>query len=161
MPNPPLGDWQLLPAPLDCGLNLWEIAALPLRAPTAYHLYRRALGIFHVKAGTDKRREALEKQGIVGIEQNRFDRFASKDQVKAFAKECEALTGREGMHLVCDMLRGPVFEAGLAVAARCGVNVTARSMASRIYHAAWPRCTTTPRPVFRSSVLRTTCPTRW
>ena len=23
------------PAPLDCGLNLWEIAALPLRAPTA------------------------------------------------------------------------------------------------------------------------------
>ena len=29
-------------APLDCGLNLWEIAALPLRAPTAYHLWRRA-----------------------------------------------------------------------------------------------------------------------
>jgi len=26
---------------------------------------------------------------------------------------------------VCDMLRGPVFDAGLAVAARCGVNVSA------------------------------------
>lgn len=26
-----VGDWQLLSAPLDCGLNLWEIAALPLR----------------------------------------------------------------------------------------------------------------------------------
>lgn len=155
-----VGDWQLLPAPLDCGLNLWEIAALPLRAPTAYHLYRRALGIFRVRVGTDKRarlnvlsfgggvgelflmlakaeghraffcagsnerREALEKQGIVGIDQNRFDRFASKDHVTAFAKECKALTGGEGMHLVCDMLRGPVFEAGLAIAARCGVNVS-------------------------------------
>ena len=28
-------DWQLVKAPLDCGLNLWEIAAWPLRAPTA------------------------------------------------------------------------------------------------------------------------------
>ena len=34
-----VGDWQLIPAPLECGLNLWEIAALPLRAPTAYHLW--------------------------------------------------------------------------------------------------------------------------
>ena len=32
-------------APLDCGLNLWEIGALPLRAPTAYHLWRRAEGL--------------------------------------------------------------------------------------------------------------------
>ena len=30
-----VGEWQVIPAPLDCGLNLWEIAALPLRAPTA------------------------------------------------------------------------------------------------------------------------------
>ena len=30
-----VGEWQLIHAPLDCGLNLWEIAALPLRAPTA------------------------------------------------------------------------------------------------------------------------------
>jgi NADPH:quinone reductase-like Zn-dependent oxidoreductase len=30
-----VGDWQIVHAPLDCGLNLWEIAALPLRAPTA------------------------------------------------------------------------------------------------------------------------------
>ncbi len=29
------------------------------------------------------------------------------------------------MHIVCDMLRGPVFAAGLAVAARQGVNVSA------------------------------------
>ena len=39
-----VGDWQIIPAPLTCGLNLWEIATLPLRAPTAYHLWRRALG---------------------------------------------------------------------------------------------------------------------
>ena len=44
-----VGDWQLVPAPLDCGLSLWEIAALPLRAPTAYHLWRRALGIFRAE----------------------------------------------------------------------------------------------------------------
>ncbi len=42
-------DWQLIKAPLDCGLDLWEIAALPCRAPTAYHLWRRALGIYRVK----------------------------------------------------------------------------------------------------------------
>jgi hypothetical protein len=29
------------------------------------------------------------------------------------------------MHIVCDMLRGPVFAAGLSVAARQGVNVSA------------------------------------
>jgi crotonyl-CoA carboxylase/reductase len=44
-----VGDWQVIPAPLECGLNLWEIAALPLRAPTAYHLWRRAMGIFRIK----------------------------------------------------------------------------------------------------------------
>ena len=45
-------DWQIIKAPLDSGLNLWEIAALPLRAPTAYHLWRRALGIYrqHVRS---------------------------------------------------------------------------------------------------------------
>src|SRR5262245_44057079 len=26
-----VGDWQLIAAPVECGLNLWEIAALPLR----------------------------------------------------------------------------------------------------------------------------------
>src|SRR5215212_10296329 len=44
-----VGEWQLIPAPLDSGLSVWEIAALPLRAPTAYHLWRRALGIYRVK----------------------------------------------------------------------------------------------------------------
>jgi NADPH:quinone reductase-like Zn-dependent oxidoreductase len=154
-------DWQLIKAPLDSGLNLWEIAALPLRAPTAYHLWRRALGIYRVKvprenkatlnvlsfgggvgelflmlakaeghnayfcAGSAERRDALEAQGIVGIDQKQFNRFASRDDVKAFNKHCKELTGGENMHIVCDMLRGPVFDAGLAVAARCGVNVSA------------------------------------
>jgi NADPH:quinone reductase-like Zn-dependent oxidoreductase len=156
-----VGDWQLVPTPLACGLGLWEIAALPLRAPTAYHMWRRALGIFRLKvsreqravlnvlsfgggvgelflmlaraeghdaffcAGSPERRAHLEKQGIVGIDQKRFHRFATKEDVKAFSAEVKKLTGGEGMHLVCDMLRGPVFAAGLAVAARQGVNVSA------------------------------------
>lgn len=154
-------DWQLVKAPLDCGLNLWEIAALPLRAPTAYHLWRRALGIYRVKvsreqratlnvlafgggvselflqlarseghnaffcSGNPDRRKALEEFGVVGIDQQVYHRFASRDDGKAFGKECKKLTGGVGMHIVCDMLRGPVFAAGLAVAAREGVNVSA------------------------------------
>jgi len=156
-----VGDWQIVPAPLACGLDLWEIAALPLRAPTAYHLWRRAEGIFRVKvseerlatlnvlgfgggvselflmlakhrghnaffcSGSPERREALEAQGIVGIDQKRFNRFAGKDDVKAFGGEIKKLTGGQGMHLVCDLLRGPVFEAGITAAARAGVNVSA------------------------------------
>jgi len=154
-------DWQLVPAPLTCGLSLWEMAALPLRAPTAYHLWRRAIGIYRVKvtaerqavlnvlsfgggvgelflmlakaeghnaffcAGSAERRVALEKQGIVGIDQKKYNRFAGKEDIKGFSNECKKLTGGENMHIVCDMLRGPVFDAGLAVAARCGVNVSA------------------------------------
>ena len=156
-----VGEWQLIPAPLRCGLNLWEIAALPLRAPTAYHLWRRALGIFRLKvsaehmarlnvlgfgggvselflmlakseghnayfcSGSPERRAHLEKQGITPIDQKTFNRFAGRDDVREFGKAIKKLTGGEGMHLVCDMLRGPVFDAGLAVAARCGVNVSA------------------------------------
>jgi NADPH:quinone reductase-like Zn-dependent oxidoreductase len=154
-------EWQLIPAPLDCGLTLWEMAALPLRAPTAYHLWRRALGIYRVKvpyerravlnvlsfgggvgelflmlakaeghnaffcAGSAERRDALEELGIVGIDQKAFNRFATRDDVKAFNAETKRLTDGENMHIVCDMLRGSVFDAGLAVAARCGVNVSA------------------------------------
>ncbi len=156
-----VGDWQIVPAPLACGLDLWEIAALPLRAPTAYHLWRRAEGMFRVKvseerlatlnvlafgggvselflmlakhrghnaffcSGSPERREALEAQGIVGIDQKRFNRFAGRDDVKAFGAEVKKRTGGQGMHLVCDLLRGPVFEAGIAAAARAGVNVSA------------------------------------
>jgi crotonyl-CoA carboxylase/reductase len=156
-----VGDWQLVKAPLGCGLTLWQMAALPLRAPTAYHMWRRALGIYRLKvsreqravlnvmgfgggvsecflmlaraeghdaffcSGSPERRAALEKIGVVGIDQKRFNRFASADDVKAFSKEVKKLTNGEGMHLVCDMLRGPVFAAGLAVAARQGVNVSA------------------------------------
>src|SRR5207248_9776508 len=155
-----VGDWQIIKAPLDCGLNLWEIAALPLRAPTAYHMWRRALGIYRIKvprerqatlnvlgfgggvselflqnaiaeghnaffcSGSPERRAALEKFGIVGIDQKQFNRFASRDDVSAFRKEVRNLTNGEDMHIVCDMLRGPVFGAGLAVAAREGVNVS-------------------------------------
>ncbi|MFP6654522.1 MAG: zinc-binding alcohol dehydrogenase family protein [Myxococcota bacterium] len=156
-----VGDWQLVHAPLDCGLNLWEIAALPLRAPTAYHLWRRAEGIFRLKvskdqletinvlafgggvselflmlakhhghrayfcSGSQERRSSLEKLGITGIDQTSFNRFAERGDVKAFNKEVKRLTDGVGMHLVCDMLRGPVFPAGITAAARQGVNVSA------------------------------------
>ena len=162
-----VGEWQLVPAPLGCGLSLWEIAALPLRAPTAYHLWRRALGIFRIKvpdtklrrlnvmsfgggvgecflmlakaeghhayfcSGSPDRRAALERQGIQGIDQKAFNRFATRDDVRAFSSEVRKLTGGVNMHLVCDMLRGPCFNAGLAVSARCGVNVSAGWQLSR------------------------------
>src|SRR5687767_12979488 len=163
-----VGEWQLIHAPLECGLNLWEIAALPLRAPTAYHMWRRALGIYRVKvprehqavlnvlsfgggvgelflqlakaeghnaffcAGSKERRDALEQYGIVGIDQKQFNRFATRDDVNAFRKEVRNLTGGVNMHIVCDMLRGPVFPAGLAVAARQGVNVSAGWQLSQV-----------------------------
>jgi crotonyl-CoA carboxylase/reductase len=156
-----VGDWQIIPAPLKCGLNLWEIAALPLRAPTAYHLWRRGLGIFRLKvpqeklarlnvlgfgggvselflmlagaeghraffcSGSPARRAHLEKLGISTIDQKQFNRFASADDVKSFNKEIKRVTGGEGVHVVCDMLRGPVFAAGVAALAREGVNVSA------------------------------------
>lgn len=156
-----VGDWQIVPAPLACGLSLWEIAALPLRAPTAYHLWRRAHGIFRLKVSREKlarlnvlgfgggvselflmqaaaeghraffcsgspaRRAHLEKLGITPIDQKKYDRFVRSDGVKAFTKDVKALTGGTGMHLVCDMLRGAMFAAGIAAAAREGVNVSA------------------------------------
>jgi len=155
-----VGDWQIIPAPLKCGLNLWEIAALPLRAPTAYHLWRRAHGIFRLKvpleklarlnvlgfgggvselllmlakaeghraffcSGSPERRAHLQQLGIVPIDQKAFNRFATPDDVRAFNKEVRRLTG-DGAHIVCDMLRGPVFEAGVTALAREGVNVSA------------------------------------
>lgn len=156
-----VGDWQIIPAPLRCGLNLWEIAALPLRAPTAYHLWRRGHDIFRLKVAREKlarlnvlgfgggvselflmqaqheghraffcsgspaRRAHLEKLGITAIDQKAFNRFADADGIKAFLKEVKRLTNGIGMHVVCDMLRGPVFAAGLGALARQGVNVSA------------------------------------
>src|SRR3954470_10543428 len=161
-------DWQLIKAPLDCGLNLGEMAPLPLRAPTAYHMWRRALGIYRIKvprerqatlnvlgfgggvselflqlakaeghnaffcSGSPERRVALEKFGIIGIDQKQFNRFASREDVSAFRKEVRTLTNGEDMHIVCDMLRGPVFGAGLAVAAREGVNPSAGWQLSQV-----------------------------
>jgi NADPH:quinone reductase-like Zn-dependent oxidoreductase len=163
-----VGDWQIIKAPLDCGLNLWEIAALPLRAPTAYHMWRRALGIYRVKvprdrqatlnvlgfgggvselflmlakseghnaffcSGSPDRRAALEKLGITGIDQKEFNRFAGKDDVKSFRKHVSKLTNGVDIHIVCDMLRGPVFPAGVAVAAREGVNISAGWQLSQV-----------------------------
>jgi len=163
-----VGEWQLVPAPLACGLNLWEMAALPLRAPTAYHMWRRALDIFRIKvsrekkailnvlsfgggvgecflmlakaeghnayfcSGSPERRAALEKLGIVGIDQKKYERFTSKTGVKDFSNDVKKLTGGEGMHIVADMLRGPVFAAGLAVSARCGVNTSAGWQLSQV-----------------------------
>jgi crotonyl-CoA carboxylase/reductase len=163
-----VGEWQLVPAPLACGLDLWEIAALPLRAPTAYHMWRRALGIYRLKvtrerkavlnvlsfgggvgecflmlakseghnaffcSGTPERRDALQKLGIVGIDQKQFNRFKTRDDVRAFTNECKKLTGGEQMHIVADMLRGPVFAAGLAVTARCAVNISAGWQLSQV-----------------------------
>jgi NADPH:quinone reductase-like Zn-dependent oxidoreductase len=156
-----VGEWQIIKAPLDCGLNLWEIAALPLRAPTAYHLWRRGLGIYRLKvprerkarlnvlgfgggvselflmlaaheghraifcSGSPERRAHLEKLGIEGIDQKAFNRFADRNDVKGFNKQVKKMTAGEGAHIVCDMLRGPVFPAGVACAARQGVNVSA------------------------------------
>ncbi len=156
-----VGEWQIVPAPIGCGLNLWEMAALPLRAPTAYHLWRRAIGMFRVKisrerlsqvnvlgfgggvselflmlaqseghraffcSGSEPRRKALAELGIETIDQQQFNRFASTGDVKDFSKECKRVTDGDGMHLVCDMLRGPVFPAGIAASARQGVNVSA------------------------------------
>jgi NADPH:quinone reductase-like Zn-dependent oxidoreductase len=156
-----VGDWQILPAPLGCGLGLWEIAALPLRAPTAYHLWRRGHDIFRVKvpreklaqlnvlgfgggvselllmlaraeghrtffcSGSPARRAHLEGMGIAPIDQKAYHRFATADDVKAFTKDVKRLTDGVGMHVVCDMLRGPVFAAGLAALAREGVDVSA------------------------------------
>lgn len=163
-----LGAWQVIKAPLDCGLSLWQIAALPLRAPTAYHMWRRALGIYRVKvprerqsvlnvlsfgggvgelfvqlakseghnaffcAGSADRRQALEALGIVGIDQTEFNRFATRDDVNNFRKRVRNLTDGEDMHIVCDMLRGPVYPAGLAVTAREGVNVSAGWQLSQV-----------------------------
>jgi NADPH:quinone reductase-like Zn-dependent oxidoreductase len=156
-----VGDWQIIHAPLQCGLSLWEIAALPLRAPTAYHLWRRAEGIFRVKvsrerlaqlnvlgfgggvselflmiakheghraffcSGSPDRRTHLEKLGIEGIDQKAFNRFASRDDVRAFDNEVKKRTAGAKAHIVCDMLRGPVWDAGMTVMARAGVNVSA------------------------------------
>jgi len=152
---------MLCPAPLDCGLNLWQIAVLPLRAGNAYHLWRRGHGMFRVKvsqdrlafinvltfgggvsellamlakaeghdafycAGNRRRREYLEGFGITTIDQLRFNRFAAAGDVRLFAGFVRKLTASAGMHVVCDMFRGQVFKAGLAVMARGGVNVSA------------------------------------
>jgi crotonyl-CoA carboxylase/reductase len=156
-----VGEWQLIPAPLGCGLNLWEIATLPLRAPTAYHLWRRGLGIYRLKvpyekrarlnvlgfgggvselflmlaqheghnaifcSGSPDRRKHLEGLGIQTIDQHEFNRFAGADDVKAFHGRVREMTDGDGANIVCDMLRGPVFGAGLRVMSRQGVNVSA------------------------------------
>lgn len=155
-----VAEWQVVAAPLACGLSLWEIAALPLRAPTAYHLWRRGEAIYRAKvsyerkpvlnvlsfgggvgelflmlarfhghnayfcSGSAERRAAMEQLGIVGIDQREFHRFAQHSDVRAFGEHVAKITDGAKMDVVCDMLRGPVFDAGIAAAARQGVNVS-------------------------------------
>ena len=76
-------------------------------------------------SGSPERRAHLESLGIEGVDQKQFNRFATRDDVKAFSKHMKGLLGGVGAHIVCDMLRGPVFPAGLQVASRMGVNVSA------------------------------------
>lgn len=152
---------ELRLAPLDCGLDLWQLTASPLRACTAYHLWRRSEGMFRVKVPAEKlarlnvlafgggtsefflmlarseghrafycsanaeRSKAMAEYGVEVIDQRPFNRFASDDDVRAFARTAKRATRGVGMHVVCDMFRGPVFRAGIACAAREGVNVSA------------------------------------
>lgn len=156
-----VGEWQIIKAPLSCGLSLWQIAALPLRAPTANHLWRRAIDIYRVKvrreqkirlnvlsfgggvgelflmqalseghrcffcSGNPERLKYMESLGIEGIDQRRFNRFRSESDIEAFEKEIRRITQGEKMQIVCDMLRGPVFRAGIVALSREGVNVSA------------------------------------
>jgi len=137
------------------------MAALPLRATTAYHLWRRGVEIYRVKvprrqravlnvmsfgggvgelflmlarseghraffcSRNRERRAALEALGIQGIDQSAFNGFAARDDIRAFSQEIKKRTRGEGMQIVCDMLRGPLFAPGLAAASRMGVNVSA------------------------------------
>src|SRR5437588_2927183 len=78
-----VGDWQIIKAPLDCGLNLWEIAALPLRAPTAYHLWRRALGIYRLKVPRE-RQATLNVMGFGGGVSELFLMLARSEGHNAF-----------------------------------------------------------------------------
>jgi crotonyl-CoA carboxylase/reductase len=156
-----VGDWQIIHAPLQSGLTLWQIAALPLRAPTANHLWRRAIEIYRVKvrreqklrlnvlsfgggvgelflmqalseghrcyfcSGNPDRLAYMEKLGIQGIDQRKFNRFRTEQDIEAFEKEVRRITNGEKMQIVCDMLRGSVFKAGLVAMSREGVNVSA------------------------------------
>jgi NADPH:quinone reductase-like Zn-dependent oxidoreductase len=83
-------------------------------------------------SGSPARRKKLEEQGITPIDQKAFNRFADKADVKAFSNEVKGLTDAVGMHLVCDMLRGPVFPAGFQVMAREAVNVSAGWQLSQV-----------------------------
>jgi len=152
---------ELRAAPLDCGLDLWQITAAPLRAATAFHLWRRGEALFRAKVPKEKlarlnvlafgggtseffltlarseghrafycasnaaRRAELASRGVEVVDQAPFERFASPAHVRSFARHVKRLTRGVGIHVLCDMYRGPVFEAGLSVMAREGVNVSA------------------------------------
>ncbi|MBW2698688.1 MAG: zinc-binding alcohol dehydrogenase family protein [Deltaproteobacteria bacterium] len=131
-----VGDWQIVHAPLDCGLNLWEIAALPLRAPTAYHLWRRAEGIYRVKVPAE-RQSTLNVMGFGGGVSELFLMLARAKGHNAFfcsgsperrkALEAHGIVPIDQMafNRFANMLRGPVFAAGFAATARQGVIVSA------------------------------------
>jgi NADPH:quinone reductase-like Zn-dependent oxidoreductase len=75
-------------------------------------------------AGNSVRREYLESLGIQTIDQSSFERFVAKKDVIRFRGLTKKLTSGVGMHIVCDMFRGAMFEAGLAALARGGVDIS-------------------------------------
>ena len=84
-------------------------------------------------SGSPDRREALEKLGIIGIDQKAVQPLRHRVTTSArSASTCATITDGGDMHIVCDMLRGPVFDAGLAVAAREGVNISAGWQLSQV-----------------------------
>jgi NADPH:quinone reductase-like Zn-dependent oxidoreductase len=83
-------------------------------------------------SGSPERRDALAAAGITGIDQREFNRFAERDDVNRFRATVRELTSGADMHIVCDMLRGRVFPAGLAVTAREGVNISAGWQLSQV-----------------------------
>jgi NADPH:quinone reductase-like Zn-dependent oxidoreductase len=50
-----VGDWQIIPRRSRAASTSGRSRRLPLRAPTAYHLWRRALGIYRIKVGRGQR----------------------------------------------------------------------------------------------------------
>lgn len=150
----------LLRLPLESGLSLLELAAVGLKGPCAYHLWRRGRDLFRAKlgsepaeplnvlafgggvsesflllarseghralycAGNPARRSHMEALGVATLDRHRYEDFATPADVRRFAREARRWSGAAGVQIVCDMFRGRLFRAGLAVLARGGVNVS-------------------------------------
>ena len=78
-----LPEVQLRRVPLDCGLNLWELAALPVKGPSAYHLWRRGIDLFRAKVPRE-RISALNVLGFGGGVSELFLMLARNEAHRAF-----------------------------------------------------------------------------